>query len=359
MSHVEDKSLLDFVSSFKGGDGLRVEESLGEGYVRLRTSEAERRQAKHDVRCVEDAVIELLRNARDAGATRIFVGTARVGDVRTLVVTDDGVGIPPALHERVFDARVTSKLDTMHMDRWGVHGRGMALFSIRENSMSAEVMASDVGRGSSLRFCFDVSKLGERADQSTWPQVVQSAGKTVVRGPHNIYRTCVDFALEERGVCNVYVGSPSEAIATMRARMDHPSAALPVDGDEAVCVAALPAGAKDARELATVAAQLGIEMSERTAHRIIKGEIKPLVNAVAQVLATGSHGAGVQGAERVREDRARRITLSKDDETRFRQDLRRAFSALESRYYIRLDAGPTIRIGAGKIGVSFDFVEDD
>ena len=64
----EDSSLLGFVSSLGGGDPLRVEENLGDGYVRLRVLEAERRQAKHDIRCVEDVLIELLRNARDAGA---------------------------------------------------------------------------------------------------------------------------------------------------------------------------------------------------------------------------------------------------------------------------------------------------
>ena len=48
---------------------------------------------------------------------------------------DDGDGHPRrAMHERVFEPRVTSKLDTMHMDKWGVHGRGMALYSIAVNA---------------------------------------------------------------------------------------------------------------------------------------------------------------------------------------------------------------------------------
>ena len=70
-------ALADFVSTMGGDRALRVEESLGEGFVRLRVAEAERRQAKHDVRCVEDALIEMLRNARDAGARHIYVATAR------------------------------------------------------------------------------------------------------------------------------------------------------------------------------------------------------------------------------------------------------------------------------------------
>lgn len=62
--------LISFIASMSGEGNLRVEENLGEGYVRLRVSEAERRQAKHDIQHVEDIVIEMLRNARDAGADK-------------------------------------------------------------------------------------------------------------------------------------------------------------------------------------------------------------------------------------------------------------------------------------------------
>ena len=83
-------NLMDFVASMGGERKLRVEENLGAGFVRLRVAEAERRQAKHDIRCAEDAVVELLRNSRDAGAQRIFVATSRTGDLRTITVLDDG-----------------------------------------------------------------------------------------------------------------------------------------------------------------------------------------------------------------------------------------------------------------------------
>ena len=48
------------------------------------------------------------------------------------------------MQERIFDARVTSKLESMKMDRWGVHGRGMALFSIKQNTDEARVVTSGV-----------------------------------------------------------------------------------------------------------------------------------------------------------------------------------------------------------------------
>ena len=65
--------LISFIASMSGEGNLRVEENLGEGYVRLRVSEAERRQAKHDIQHVEDIVIEMLRNARDAGADKVYL----------------------------------------------------------------------------------------------------------------------------------------------------------------------------------------------------------------------------------------------------------------------------------------------
>ena len=92
--------LTGFVASMGGERALRVEESLGAGYVRLRVAEAERRQAKHDIRSVEDIVIELLRNSRDAGARHIYVATSKEGALRTITILDDGQGIPKDMQEK-------------------------------------------------------------------------------------------------------------------------------------------------------------------------------------------------------------------------------------------------------------------
>ena len=198
--------LLDFVASMGGERALRIEENLGAGYVRLRVAEAERRQAKHDIRCVEDIVIEMLRNSRDAGARHIYVATTREQNTRTLIILDDGSGIPKDMQEKVFDARVTSKLESVHMDRWGVHGRGMALYSIRENADYTKVESSAPGLGSAIKVVVDAEKLTERSDQSSWPRVgVDDDGeKSVIKGPHNIVRTCCEFALESKGSCDIF-----------------------------------------------------------------------------------------------------------------------------------------------------------
>ncbi len=354
-------NLMDFVASMGGERKLRVEENLGAGFVRLRVAEAERRQAKHDIRCAEDAVVELLRNSRDAGAQRIFVATSRTGDLRTITVLDDGVGIPERMHERVFDARVTSKLDSMHMDRWGVHGRGMALFSISENAKSARVVASGEGLGTALQVVFDSSELPERADQSTWPTVTFDDGGApfVANGPHNLVRTCCEFALEEHDTCDVYVGSAAEMVATIRRRV-RPSAdgTLPLFADDLLELGVLErvVVAGDARELTEAASSVGLEISERTAHRIIAGEVRPTRSVYTRLVRPDreSEEAPIDLAR----DR-RTLHVSPEDRAGFANVMEDAFSYLGERYYLTLTASPTVRVSRGKVTVTFEVAELD
>ena len=86
----DGNDLISFIAYMSGEGNLRVEENLGYGFVRLRVSEAERRQAKHDIQHVEDIVVEMLRNARDAGARNIYLATSKEEGVRTLLFLDDG-----------------------------------------------------------------------------------------------------------------------------------------------------------------------------------------------------------------------------------------------------------------------------
>ena len=67
-----------FLEQLNINDFLSVEEDLGNGFVRLKISEAERRQALQDINCVEDIIVELLRNSRDAGSENIFIGTKKI-----------------------------------------------------------------------------------------------------------------------------------------------------------------------------------------------------------------------------------------------------------------------------------------
>ena len=355
------EDLTSFVAKMGGERALRVEKNLGQGFVRLRVAEAERRQAAHDIRCTEDIVIEMLRNARDAGAHHIFVATSREGDQRIITMLDDGSGIPPELWEQVFEARVTSKLESVHMDRWGVHGRGMALYSVRENTLESRVVESVVDGGTAIRVVSSCSKLKEISDQSTWPTVARDEDRRLVieRGPHNIIRTCCEFALEEHGTCDVYLGSPAEIVATARRRVRPRSTdqalVLTTNLDELPVLERLYA-ASDAGELLRQATALGLSISERTAHRIVAGDIKPQRSVYAQL--AGQVESTRQATIDLMRDR-RGLKLSDADASEFSRLMERDFAFLADRYYLTLTADPKVKVSQGKVTVTFEVSSDD
>lgn len=360
----DSNDLIAFIASMSGEGNLRVEENLGDGYVKLRVSEAERRQAKHDIQSVEDIVIEMLRNARDAGADRIYIATSKEEGVRTLLFLDNGSGVPANMRERIFDARVTSKLETMKMDRWGVHGRGMALFSIKQNVRSAEVLTSGPGLGSVFRVVVDCSVLKERVDQSTWPQAEKNDEGLFVctRGPHNIVRTSCEFALEELRGCDVYLGTPTEIASTLYNQARHDldaSSLLFLDDESGLPVVSRLGFATDASDFIQIASSLGIDISERTAHRILAGSIAPLRSVSARLLRARATPAE-RSLRQIDLERDRRgLKISKDDLDSFSRAVERDFNDLASRYYINLLGDPKIRVHKDKITVTFDLGKDE
>jgi hypothetical protein len=349
--------LIDFIEQVSGGTHIRVEENLGNGFVRLRTEEAERRQAKHDIRQVEDIIIEMLRNARDANARAVYIATTREGDVRTLTVIDDGDGIPDDLHERIFEPRVTSKLETMLEDEWGIHGRGMALYSIKSNVTSAKVVSSGIGLGCALALEIDTSLLGEKTDQSTFPVVGkdEDGALRVTKGPHNIVRAALEFALAHRKAPDVYLGSSSAIAATL---MEHGHKSLRSD-DLLFCddLNTLPinqrlAASADASDLMLNCTRIGLDISERTAHRILSNQIAPLSSLCE--LAKGEQGRAATDLSRDN----RSLRLSKEDVNAFSREMERAFELLAERYYLSLTDVPRITVKGDTITVRFPIEKD-
>ncbi len=360
---MDGQALTTFVESVCGEGHLRVEADLGDGFVRLRSAEAERRQAAHDIRATEDIVIEMLRNARDAQARNVFVAVTREGERRRVVMADDGCGIPAALQEKVFEPRVTSKLDTMHVDKWGVHGRGMALYSIAANAESARVMASAPGLGTSIAVETDLSRVGEKTDQSTFPTFEQTAeGALSMRGPRNVLRTACEFALEHRASCNVYCGSATDVAATLYAfGLATLSAAqrafCPHREDVPVCKRL--ATAADAATFAQVAETLGLSISERSARRIMDGAILPLASLAERIGAEALAGRDAAGAGASRQAKApaaptdaRGLKLSAGDAAELKGAVRRAFADIARRYYLEEDTEPVLRVGKDAIHIT-------
>jgi hypothetical protein len=205
------------LSELKIKDTMNIEEDLGNGYVRLKISEAERRQALQDISCVEDIVVELLRNSRDAGSRNIFIGTKRIEDKRRKIYfIDDGKGIPPKLQDIIFESRVTSKLEDGVKDPYGFHGRGMALFSIKLNTEEVKIVFSDNLKGASFYLDVDLSKVPEKKDQSLMPQIISMDDDiNIIGGVNNILKTIIEFQLQNEDI-NFYYGSPTQILSTMR-----------------------------------------------------------------------------------------------------------------------------------------------
>jgi len=353
-----DNELIDFIEQVSGGAHIRVEENLGSGFVRLRTEEAERRQAKHDIRQVEDIVIEMLRNARDAQASAVFIATIKEGDVRSLVVIDDGEGIPSNLHKLIFEPRVTSKLETMHEDEWGVHGRGMALFSIKSNVTSAKVITSAPGLGSAMAVQIDTSLLKEKTDQSTFPTIEKDdkGNLHATRGPHNILRSAVEFALIYPKTPDVYLGSPATIAATLL-EYGHKQLSnddlLFCDDLQTLPVSQRLAASTDAGDLMVNCAHLGLDISERTAHRILSNQIPPAI----PLLDMAKGGQAQKGPADLMKD-SRSLKLAKEDVEAFSREMERAFEVLAQRYYLSLTDMPKITVKGDVISVRFPIEKD-
>ncbi|MDR1015868.1 MAG: ATP-binding protein [Coriobacteriales bacterium] len=351
---VQTAEFADFIERATGEVQIRVEEALGDGFVRLRVAEAEARQAKHDIRKVEDIVIELLRNARDAQAKHIYLASSKNDfGLRTLTVIDDGDGVPERMQTAIFEPRVTSKLDTMVMDEWGVHGRGMALYSIAANANSAKVLSSCPQGGTALQVVVDTAKLKERSDQSTLPKLVRDGeGKwSCAASPHNIARQVLEFALAAPAPLKVYLGSPAQIAASLLAWGEREA-----NRQELLfCkdLAQLPltlrlAATNDAADFAGQAGRLGLDISERTAYRVLQGEIAPLQDILVQQKPKAK-----PNSVDIFKD-ARGLKLSAEDQERFGYALERAFAPLADRYYVSLKGQPKISVKGERITVRFD-----
>lgn len=364
-----DDSLAGFIDEASTDSRLRVEQDLGGGFVRLRLTEAERRQAAQDIRSSEDVLIELLRNARDAGAHQMYVALQREGSRRIITLIDDGNGIPESMHDRIFEPRVTSKLDTAHMDKWGMHGRGMALFSIRENAEEAQVAFSALGLGSSMRVTTDAARISERADQSTFPRFELSKdGVASMRGPRNLLRTAAEFALEHRGECAVYCGSPAEMAATLFAfgmAVTTPSARAFAPGLSELPLTRWLACACDPEEFAARAGLMGLDLSARTARRIMDGQMAPVPPLMEMLEAELATARAAEGKGRVvrKKGAARGAAcapkLTAEDRQELVEGASKAFAPIAERYYLDPSVDPQVSVGSDTITITVPLVPED
>ncbi len=265
---------------------------LGAGFARLTGVEGARRGPSR-IGYVEDALLELLRNARDAGARHVFVASTLARKrYRTLTVIDDGHGIPDSHRDLVLEPGVT----TRHLDPVthpedppsSPHGAGLSLYQIKVRSLSTRVLSAS--NPTSIQATFDTTVLPERALQSA-----TRPSRT------NLRATLLDFATP---TIKTYYGPPARILATLlHKRIIQP------DG-----------GIEDLREAAE---ELGLLLSSRSIRRVLRGEVLP-----EEPVTRDSEGPGSVAA---REERARSRGVGGEPELRLGEEERAAIADILGR----------------------------
>ena len=223
---------------------------LGSGFARLTGIEGARRGPSR-ISYVEDALLELLRNARDAGATRIYVAsTLKNKRYRTLTVIDDGHGIPESHRNLILEPGVTTRhLDPVIVPEGPLatpHGAGLSLYQIRTKSLHTRVLSTS--NPTSIQATFDTATLPERALQSA-----TRPSKTNLRATLKNFATTTNPSGRQT---DAYYGSPARILATLLyTRIIQPK--------------------EEIEGLREVAVRLGLELSARSIRRVLRGEVRP------------------------------------------------------------------------------------
>lgn len=255
---------------------------LGSGFARLLGVEGARRSPQH-LRSVEHALRELLRNSRDAGARNVYVASSlRARRYRTLTVIDDGRGIPETHKHLVFEPGVTTRhLDPVspNPEEDAPHGAGLSLYQIKSAAISAEVLSASAP--TAVKIVFDTQTLPERSLQS---------GARPSRS--NLPATLTKFATNPPATpharTRLYYGAPSRILVRLLQNR-----IIQVDDIRSVDDAG---GSRENSpktwRLREAALGLGLEMSVRTLHRIIAGEVPAADEVVAGRTRAAVDGSG-------------------------------------------------------------------
>lgn len=248
---------------------------LGAGFARLAGTEGARRSPRH-LRSVEDALHELLRNSRDAGANNIYVASSlRERRYRHLVVIDDGSGIPDTYKHLVFEPGVTTRhLGPVH-DGGSPHGAGLSLYHIKNAALIAEILSTS--SPTAVKTVFDTYTFPEKSLQSdTRPSNT------------NLLAVLANFASHNPSH-RLYHGSPSHIATRLLQNYIIQTRRVTDKGSKGGSSIA-----KDIERVRGELERLGLELSSRTVRRVISGEVP----AAGQVVSGGGGGRASRGDAR-------------------------------------------------------------
>ena len=186
--------------------------------------------------------MELLRNALEAGAGRIFVAfSLRRRRYRTLTVIDDGPGVPADFGDLIFEPGVTSR----HLEPSA--NSGLSLHHIRQ--VATNIQLKSPSNPTAITATFDTRELPERTLQSTSRP-----------SSSNIPATLQNFHASKPNPPRIHYGKPSQILATLI--HNH---IIQTRGSEGSKV--------DLEAGVSRALGLGLTVSERTARRVLLGQV--------------------------------------------------------------------------------------
>ena len=265
---------------------------LGAGFARLTGLEGARRGPSR-IAHVEDALLELLRNARDAGARSVYVASSlKDRRYRTLTVLDDGHGIPESHAALIFEPGVTTRhlSPTPEPDNPAdFHGAGLSLYHIKNAAIDANLLSPS--SPTSIKATFDTQTLPERALQSA-----TRPSQSNLRATAQTFAHTTDLRL--------YYGPPSRILATLL--HNH-----------------IIQSSVDVFRLRELATRLGLAVSVRTVQRILRGEVEPL----SPESGGGGGGKELRGARRGADDGGPVLPLGEEERARIADILGRAARA--------------------------------
>jgi hypothetical protein len=260
---------------------------LGAGFARLSGVEGFRRSPGR-LRSVEDALFELLRNSRDAGARNVYVASSlSARRYRQLTVIDDGRGIPETHKHLVFEPGVTSRhlnpvpeAPTQDLSRFqgAPHGAGLSLYYVKNAALSAEVLSAS--SPTAIKVVFDTRILPEKHLQS-------NARPSKTNLPATLTRFLAEAAPNPP---RLFHASPSRVLSrlVLHRIIQRTQSSQGNDGE--------------ARRVWETALGLGLEVSLRTVHRVLAGRISAADEVgMSSVYNNGRGKAGGSGPSAGRE----------------------------------------------------------
>jgi two-component system cell cycle sensor histidine kinase/response regulator CckA len=162
---------------------------------------------------LERVLVNLVKNAREAGAKRVELSLSREGERAMLVISDDGEGIDPDVLPHVFEPFFTTKHDAR-----GVAGSGLGLassYAVIRGLGGDLAVTSTKGRGS--RFAVLLPASDARADEGDDPPVLEPSTTVLVLDDDPAVRSLAGVLLRRSGFRVLSAANADEASRRVRA----------------------------------------------------------------------------------------------------------------------------------------------